>query len=409
MAGIIADKNLAPQGKASYDWARAHMKIFNSIMDKYQSSKPLRGIKLAFCLHITKETSVLVMSAQKLGAKVAICSANPLSTQDDIAAFLSSKNILTYAWRGESDSEYRECIMKVLKFGPNIVTDDGGDLHNTIFQTPSLKLLGGTEETTSGLARLRILHSSGNLKYPVVAVNDASTKHLFDNRYGTGQSAIDGLLRATGLLLAGKHVIVCGYGWVGKGIASRARGMGAIVSVTEVDPLRALEASMDGYIVSKLSICADYADFIITCTGQKHVIGISNIVKMKSGVILANAGHFDAEIDIESLYRKDKFPVQVRPHVEQFIIQGKLIYLISRGRVLNLVSSEGSPPEVMSLSFANQLLSIIYIAQNYSKMHPGVYCVPKEIDSYIAEAALRSMNIEIDKLSKMQQLYIGIQ
>jgi adenosylhomocysteinase len=349
------------------------------------------------------------MSAQKLGAKVAICSANPLSTQDDIAAFLSSKNILTYAWRGESDSEYRECIMKVLKFGPNIVTDDGGDLHNTIFQTPSLKLLGGTEETTSGLARLRILHSSGNLKYPVVAVNDASTKHLFDNRYGTGQSAIDGLLRATGLLLAGKHVIVCGYGWVGKGIASRARGMGAIVSVTEVDPLRALEASMDGYIVSKLSICADYADFIITCTGQKHVIGISNIVKMKSGVILANAGHFDAEIDIESLYRKDKFPVQVRPHVEQFIIQGKLIYLISRGRVLNLVSSEGSPPEVMSLSFANQLLSIIYIAQNYSKMHPGVYCVPKEIDSYIAEAALRSMNIEIDKLSKMQQLYIGIQ
>ncbi|HEY7570896.1 MAG TPA: adenosylhomocysteinase [Nitrososphaeraceae archaeon] len=409
MTGIIADKNLAPQGKASYDWARAHMQIFNSIMEKYQSSKPLRGIKLAFCLHITKETSVLVMSAQKLGAKIAICSANPLSTQDDIAAFLSSKNILTYAWRGESDSEYRECIMKVLQFGPNIVTDDGGDMHNTIFQVPSLKILGGTEETTSGLARLRILHSSGKLNYPVVAVNDASTKHLFDNRYGTGQSAIDGLLRATGLLLAGKHVIVCGYGWVGKGIASRARGMGAIVSVTEVDPLRAMEASMDGYTVSKLSICAGYADFIITCTGQKHVISISEIIKMKSGVILANAGHFDTEIDIHSLHSKDKFPIQVRPYVEQFTIQRKLVYLISRGRVLNLVGSEGSPPEVMSLSFANQLLSIIYIAKNYSKMLPGIYCVPKEIDNYVAEAALRGMNIEIDKLSKMQRRYIGRQ
>lgn len=408
MTGIIADKNLATLGKASYDWARAHMKILNSIIGKHQRSKPLRGIKLAFCLHITKETSVLVMSAQKLGAEVAICSANPLSTQDDIAAFLSSKNILTYAWKGESDSEYRECIRKVLQFGPDIVTDDGGDMHSTISQTSSLKILGGTEETTSGLARIRILHSSRKLQYPVIAVNDASTKYLFDNRYGTGQSAIDGLLRATGLLLAGKKVLVCGYGWVGKGIASRARGMGAIVSITEVDPLRALEASMDGYTVSKLSICAGYADFVITCTGQRHVIGINDILKMRNGVILANAGHFDTEIDIQSLHSKDKSPIQVRPFVEQFCIQGKLVYLISRGRVLNLVGSEGSPPEVMSLSFANQLLSIIYIAENYSTMQPGVYCVPKEIDNYVAEAALGSMNIEIDKLSKMQQRYIGL-
>jgi len=345
------------------------------------------------------------MSAQKLGADIAICSANPLSTQDDIAAFLSSQNILTYAWRGESEGEYNECIVNVLQFNPDIVIDDGGDMHNKISHSSSTKIIGGTEETTSGLSRLRILNSAKRLAYPVIAVNDASTKHLFDNRFGTGQSAIDGLLRATGLFLAGKNVVVCGYGWVGKGVASRARGMGAIVSVTEVDPVRALEACMDGYIVSKLSQCASYADFLITCTGQKNVIGVKDILRMKSGVILANAGHFDAEIDVKSLYSSGISPTQVRPHVEQFSIHGKIVYLVARGRVLNLVSSEGSPPEIMALSFANQLLSIIYIARNCSMMKPGIYCVPKEIDNYVAEAALRSMNIRIDKLTKVQQRY----
>ncbi|MGC2597100.1 MAG: adenosylhomocysteinase [Nitrososphaeraceae archaeon] len=408
MMGRIADKNLAQAGKRAHVWARAHMTIFDYILKLHARNKPLLGIKLAFCLHITKETSVLVRCAQKLGAQIAICSANPLSTQDDIAAFLSSQNILTYAWRNESNSEYNECIMDVIRFDPDIAVDDGGDLHNKIHQSGTTKIMGGTEETTSGVSRLRILHSRKGLAYPIIAVNNASTKHLFDNRYGTGQSAIDGLLRATGLFLAGKRLLVCGYGWVGKGIASRARGMGAIVSVTEVEPVRALEASMDGFYVAQLSVCAGYADFIITCTGQKHVVTIGDILKMKSGVILANAGHFDVEIDVESLYNKDRSPVQARPNVEQFTINGKIVYLISCGRVLNLVSSEGSPPEIMALSFANQLLSIIHLVKNNKSMRPGIYCVPKEIDNLVAQAALKSMNIEIDKLSKVQQRYKGI-
>jgi adenosylhomocysteinase len=408
MVGRIANKKLAQAGKKAHAWARAHMTICDYILKRYMRKKPLLGIKLAFCLHITKETSVLVRCAQKLGAQIAICSANPLSTQDDIAAFLSSQNILTYAWRGESKSEYNQCIIDVIRFNPDIAVDDGADLHSKIHQMGITKLIGGTEETTSGVSRLRTLHSRKGLAYPIIGVNNAITKHLFDNRYGTGQSAIDGLMRATGLFLAGKHLVVCGYGWVGKGVASRARGMGAIVSVTEVDPIRALEASLDGFYVAQLSVCANYADFIITCTGQKHVVTINEILKMKNGVILANAGHFDVEIDVKSLYNKDRSPVQVRPNVERFTVNGKIVYLVSCGRVLNLVSSEGSPPEIMALSFANQLLSIIYLVKNSNSLQPGIYCVPNDIDNLVAHVALRSMNIEIDKLSKVQQRYKGI-
>lgn len=408
MLGKIADTKLAPLGKRSYEWACAHMTIFDYISKKSRKSRPLLGIKLGLCLHITKETSVLVMCAQKLGAEVAICSANPLSVQDDIAAFLSSQKILTYAWQGESNREYHECIREIVRFHPDIVVDDGGDLHHTIHQLGPTPIMGGTEETTSGVSRLNILHSKKELTYPVIAVNNASTKHLFDNRYGTGQSAIDGLLRATGLFLAGKHILVCGYGWVGKGIASRARGMGAIVSITEVDPIRALEASMDGFYVTKLSASVDKADFVITCTGQKHVIGTNSFLKMKNGVVLANAGHFDVEIDVGYLFSRDRSPVKVRPYVEQFHFDGKIVYLVSGGRVLNLVGSEGSPPEIMALSFANQLLSINHIARNYEAMEPGIHCVPKEIDQLVAQYALKAMNIEIDKLTNMQRRYTGI-
>ena len=408
MMGKIADKNLASRGRMSYEWARAHMTVLDRILKKYQQFKPLLGLKLGLCLHITKETSVLAVCAQKLGAEIAICSANPLSVQDDVAAFLSSQNILTYAWQDESNMEYNECITEVVRFNPDIVVDDGGDLHHKVHQLRPTGVRGGTEETTSGVSRLYMLHSRGELAYPVIAVNDAKSKHLFDNRYGTGQSAIDGLLRATGLFLAGKHLVVCGYGWVGKGVATRARGMGAIVSVTEVDPIRALEASMDGFSVGKLSTCADKADFVVTCTGQKHVIGKREISKMKSGVILANAGHFDVEIDIHFLYSRDGSPIKVRPNLKQFHFDGKIIYLVSEGRVLNLVCSEGSPPEIMALSFANQLLSIKHIARNFKTIELGVHCVPEEIDQMVAQYALNSMSIKIDKLTKMQRRYRGI-
>src|ERR1051325_7909129 len=405
MVGRIDNKKLAQAGKKAHAWARAHMTICDYILKRYMQKKPLLGIKLAFCLHITKETSVLVRCAQKLGAQIAICSANPLSTQDDIAAFLSSQNILTYAWRGESKSEYNQCITDVIRFNPDIAVDDGADLHSKIHQMGITKLIGGTEETTSGVSRLRTLHSREGLAYPIIGVNNAITKHLFDNRYGTGQSAIDGLMRATGLFLAGKHLVVCGYGWVGKGVASRARGMGAIVSVTEVDPVRALEASMDGFYVAQLSVCANYADFIITCTGQIHVIREEHIKKMKNGAILANAGHFDTEIDVNYVYSQDKAPIMVRPNLEALNILGKKIYLISKGRVVNLIGAEGHPPEVMALSFANQILSIIFITKNYDRIENKTYPVPNEIDQSVAHYALDAMDLKIDKMTDEQRLY----
>jgi adenosylhomocysteinase len=380
----------------SYRWAKAHMTILDKIKIRNESKKPLSGYKLGFCLHVTKETSVLVITAKMLGAEIAICSANPLSTQDDVAAFLSSQGIRIFAWRGQSERQYRTCIKNVLQFRPDILTDDGGDLHIAANKLRTTRFYAGTEETTTGVKRLQILQTRKRLRYPVVAVNNAYTKHLFDNRYGTGQSTIDGILRTTGLFLSGKQVIVCGYGWVGKGVSVRARGMGAIVTITEIDPIKALEAHMDGFNVKRLSDAANIGDIFITCTGSSRIIREEHITKMKDGAILANAGHFDVEIDTNYLYSQDNFPVLVRPNVDCFKFRNKKLYLLSKGRVINLVGAEGHPPEVMALSFANQLLSILFLSKNYHSLENKVYNVPPEIDISVAHYAVEAANLKID-------------
>jgi adenosylhomocysteinase len=379
MPGKIADNNLADKGRRSYEWAASRMGIVEKIRAINESSQLLAGFRLGFCLHITKETSVLVMAAKSLGADIAICSANPLSAQDDIAAFL-----------------YR----------PAIITDDGGDLHSMAHQQEAKDIVGGTEETTSGVKRLVALERASRLLYPIVAVNNARTKYLFDNRHGTGQSTLDGILRATGILLAGKNIVVCGYGWVGKGVATRAKGMGAIVTVTEVDPIKAIEAKMDGFEVMRMSDAAPVGDVFVTCTGQTCVIRKEHFLKMKDAVILANAGHFDVEIDIESLYSISRYqPVQISPNIECFDVNGKRLFLLSKGRVVNLVAAEGHPPEVMALSFANQLLSILYITKNHDTMEVKVHSVPEQIDQDVGSYALDSMGIKIDQMIEEQEHY----
>ncbi len=380
----------------SYRWAKAHMTILDKIKIRNESKKPLSGYKLGFCLHVTKETSVLVITAKMLGAEIAICSANPLSTQDDVAAFLSSQGIRIFAWRGQSERQYRTCIKSVLQFRPDILTDDGGDLHIAANKLRTPRFYAGTEETTTGVKRLQLLQTRKRLRYPVVAVNNAYTKHLFDNRYGTGQSTIEGILRTTGLFLSGKQVIVCGYGWVGKGVSVRARGMGAIVTITEIDPIKALEAHMDGFNVKRLSDAANIGDIFITCTGSSRIIREEHITKMKDGAILVNAGHFDVEIDTNYLYSQDNFPVLVRPNVDCFKFRNKKLYLLSKGRVINLVGAEGHPPEVMALSFANQLLSILFLSKNYHSLENKVYNVPPEIDISVAHYAVEAANLKID-------------
>jgi adenosylhomocysteinase len=406
VAGKIADSTLADKGRRSYEWATSHMGIIEKIRAKNESSQLLTGFRLGFCLHITKETSVLAMAAKSLGADIAICSANPLSAQDDIAAFLYNMGLNVYAWRGETDSEYQQCIRNVLAFKPVIVTDDGGDLHSMAHQQKAKGIHGGTEETTSGVKRLVAIERASRLIYPVIAVNNARTKYLFDNRHGTGQSTLDGILRATGILLAGKNLVVCGYGWVGKGVATRARGMGAIVTVTEVDPIKAIEAKMDGFEVMPMLDAAPAGDIFVTCTGQTCVIRKEHFLKMKDAAILANAGHFDVEIDIKSLYGISSCqPVQIDPNIERYDVNGRRLFLLSKGRVVNLVAAEGHPPEVMALSFANQLLSILYIAKNHDKMEVKVHGVPEQIDQDVGSYALDSMDIRIDQMIEEQEHY----
>ena len=412
----IANPDLAQNGRMSYEWARGRMSVVEKIVSKNNSrrkGKPLEGFKIGFCLHVTKETSVLVMAAKKLGAEVALCSANPLSVQDDIAAFLRKKGVSVFAWRGETAQEYRDCIKRVLAFSPQIITDDGSDMHSAAHRTKMECIVGGTEETTSGIKRLLALEKSGRLMYPVIAVNNARTKYLFDNRHGTGQSTLDGIMRATGIFLSGAKVVVCGYGWVGKGVSAKARGMGATVTVTEVDPIRALEARMDGFEVTNLLDAACYGDLFVTCTGQTGVIRKEHFAKMKDGAILANTGHFDVEIDTSYLYSNAK-PQEVRPGVERFEIvisaggkrkEKKKLYLLSKGRVVNLVAAEGHPPEVMALSFANQLMSILHVAKNHKKMERKVYSVPEDIDLKVARSALNAMEIKIDEMTEEQKKY----
>jgi len=387
------------------------MAILNNTIERLKKTKPLKGVTLGFCLHITKETSVLLMGAKELGATVACCGGNPLTTQDNIAAFLASQGIHVYAWHGQSVKEYDWCIQQVLNHKPTILTDDGADMNVKAHFDPkykSLQILGATEETTAGVTRIRAVENQGKLRYPVILVNEAYTKHMFDNRYGTGQSTIDGYLRAMNLLLASKRVVVVGYGWVGRGVASRCHGMGCKVIVTEVDPVKALEAHMDGFEVMPMSQACKIGDIFITCTGMTSVIRKEHILQMKEGAIMGNVGHFDVEIDANFLLKKSKSVRQVRPNLDECTLQnGNHVYLIGEGRLANLVAAEGHPPEVMAQSFSNQILSIMYILKNHQKIGNKIITVPKEIDKQVAIDALKAMNVKIDKLNSEQIKYMN--
>ncbi|MDH5569136.1 MAG: adenosylhomocysteinase [Nitrosopumilus sp.] len=409
MGKVKSSSKLIKDGKLSYEWAKSHMQILDNTINRFKKSKPLKGVTLGFCLHITKETSVLLMGAKELGATVACCGGNPLTTQDDIASFLASQGIHVYAWHGQSVKEYDWCIDQVLKHNPVILTDDGADMNikahfDKRFST--MNILGATEETTAGVTRIRAVENQGKLRYPVILVNEAYTKHMFDNRYGTGQSTIDGYLRAMNLLIASKRVVVIGYGWVGRGVASRFQGMGSKVIVTEIDPVKALEAHMDGFEVMPMARAAKIGDMFVTCTGMTSVIRREHILQMKNGAIMGNVGHFDVEIDSKFLLKQSKSVKEVRPNLDECTLKnGKVVYLIGQGRLANLVAAEGHPPEVMAQSFSNQILSILYILKNHKKMENKIINVPEEIDKQVAIDALDAMQVKIDKLTPEQVKY----
>ena len=385
------------------------MQILDNTINRLKKSKPLKGITIGFCLHITKETSVLLMGAKELGATVACCGGNPLTTQDDIAAFLVSQGIHVYAWHGQSVKEYDWCIDQVLNHKPTILTDDGADMNVKAHfdnRYKNMKILGATEETTAGVTRIRAVADQGKLRYPVILVNEAYTKHMFDNRYGTGQSTIDGYLRAMNLLMASKRVVVVGYGWVGRGVASRCHGMGSKVIVTEIDPVKALEAHMDGFEVMPMAQACKMGDIFITCTGMTSVIRKEHILQMKNGAIMGNVGHFDVEIDSKFLLKESKSVKRVRPNLDECTLKnGKHVYLIGEGRLANLVAAEGHPPEVMAQSFSNQILSVLFILKNHAKIGNKIINVPEEIDKQVAVDALKAMDVKIDKLTPEQVKY----
>jgi len=406
----VKDLSLAEQGNLLIEWASAHMPVLSQIKQRFEKEKPLKGATLGACLHVTKETAVLAQTLKAGGAKVALCGSNPLSTQDEVAAALAKIGVNVYAWRGETTEEYYWCVNKVIDHKPIITLDDGADLVGMLHskRTEALKQVkGGTEETTTGVVRLRAMEKAKVLKYPIVAVNDAYTKYLFDNRYGTGQSTLDGILRATNVLLAGKNFVVCGYGWGGRGLATRARGMGANVIVTEVNPVRALEALMDGFQVMSLNEAAKIGDIFVTVTGDTSVIRKEHMAAMKDGAIIANSGHFNVEINIPDLDSLAASKRTLRPNLEEYKVKnGKRLYLLAEGRLVNLASAEGHPSEVMDMSFANQALCVEYLMKA-KKLELKVYDVPKEIDDSVATLKLKSMGIEIDKLTAEQKRYIA--
>jgi adenosylhomocysteinase len=401
----IADAGLSKEGEKNFLWAKAHMQTLTEVSKKYIDSKALKGLRLGVCLHITKETSVLIDALLKAGADVKLAGANPLSTQNDIAAYLSTRTDV-WAWRGQTPKEYAWCIDQVLKTKPEQLIDDGADLHVAAHTSRTEGIVGGSEETTTGVVRLKALEADGKLAYPVIAVNDAKTKHLFDNRYGTGQSTFDGIMRATALLLAGMRVVVVGYGWVGMGVAARARGMGAQVTVVEVDPIRAIEAHLEGFEVSSIEEAAPKGQLFITVTGQKNVLPYEAIRMMPEGAILVNAGHFDVEIDVKTLLSKAKGVKEVRPNVDEVELPGgKKVYLVGKGRIANLVAAEGHPPEVMQMSFANQFLAAVKIHREHGSMKPKVYGVTSQTEDEIARAALKAMGVSIGTETEEQKKY----
>ena len=406
----VKDILLAKQGVLSIEWASKHMPVLNQIRHQFEKEKPLADIVIGACLHVTKETAVLVEALAAGGADVALCGSNPLSTQDEVAAALAEKGINVYAWRGETNEEYYWCVNKVINNAPLITLDDGADLVGMIHKKRIDALenvKGGTEETTTGVIRLRAMEKAGALKYPIIAVNDAYTKYLFDNRYGTGQSTIDGILRSTNLLLAGKNFVVCGYGWCGRGLAMRARGMGAHVTVTEMNPIRALEAVMDGFQVMPIDKASTTGDVFVTTTGNTSVIRKEHMLKMRDGAIIANSGHFNVEINIPDLESISNSKRNMRPNLDEYSLQnGRKLYLLAQGRLVNLAAAEGHPSEVMDMSFANQALCVKYMVEK-SRMESKVYGVPKEIDELVASLKLKAVNVEIDELTEEQKRYLA--
>jgi adenosylhomocysteinase len=407
----IKDPSLADAGASRIEWALTEMPVLRTLLTRFDSERPLDGVRISACLHVTAETANLARVLVAGGAEVAVCASNPLSTQDDVAAALPMRyGIPVFAHRGDNHENYYRRIAAALDHRPQVTIDDGADLVNQVHTSRRDLLediLGGTEETTTGVIRLRAMAADGALEYPVIAVNDADTKHLFDNRYGTGQSTIDGILRATNILLAGKVFTVCGYGWCGRGVAMRAHGLGAKVIVTEVEPVRAIEATMDGYQVMPLADAVRSSDIIITVTGDKHVVDVNHIAAMKDGCILANAGHFDVEINLKALREMAVDVSSPRRNVDEYRLHdGRRIRVLGEGRLVNLAAAEGHPPAVMDMSFANQALGVVHIRQNHNALEKQVYPMPPAIDREVARLKLDAMGIRIDTLTAEQESYL---
>jgi len=408
----VKDLNLATGGRFRIEWAEREMPVLRAIRERFEREKPLKGIRVSACLHVTTETANLMRTLQAGGADVVLCASNPLSTQDDVAASLVVHDeIPVYAIKGEDNATYYNHLKAGLDHKPQMTMDDGADLVGLLHKDRTELLqhvIGGTEETTTGVIRLRAMAKDGALKFPVIAVNDSNTKHLFDNRYGTGQSTIDGIIRATNILLAGRNVVVAGYGWCSRGIASRARGMGANVIVTEIDPLPALEAVMDGFRVMPMNEAAKIGDVFVTATGDINVIDGHHFAAMKDGAIVCNSGHFNVEINLKALRQMSNGdPRLVRPFVEEYQVGNKLIYILGEGRLINLASAEGHPASVMDMSFANQALGAEFMLKNASSMTPNVYTIPQEVDKEIARLKLEAMGIAIDVLTEEQVQYLN--
>ena len=410
--GDIKDITLSKTGKQRIEWAAREMPVLNSIKSRFKEQKPLKNLRVSACLHVTTETANLAITLKEGGADLVLCASNPLSTQDDTAAALVSEyEIPTYSIRGENTDTYYQHIDETLEHKPHFTLDDGADLV-TKLHTERQDIIGnvrsGCEETTTGVIRLKSLSNEGKLKYPMIAVNDASTKHLFDNRYGTGQSTLDGITRATNILWAGKSVVIIGYGWCGRGVALRAKGMGAQTIVAEVDPIRALEAAMDGHQVMSMENASSIGDIFITLTGGMHAVSSNHIENMKDGAIIANSGHFNVEIDIEGLNKISSSSREVRESVEEFKLNnGKCVYLLGEGRLINLAAAEGHPSAVMDMSFANQALCVEYLSKHSDKLETDVFPVPKEIDDQVGQMKLDSMGMSVDTLTQEQIKYLN--
>lgn len=409
----VKDVSLATRGKQRIEWAERDMPVLRLIRERFANEQPLRGVKLVACAHITTETANLARALQAGGAEAMLIASNPLSTQDDVAASLVADwGIPVFAIKGETTDTYNRHVRTALDFHPQIIIDDGSDVVATLIKERGdqvKELIGSTEETTTGIQRLEAIHKAGLLSFPSIAVNNAQTKHFFDNRYGTGQSTLDGIIRATNILLAGRNLVVVGYGWCGKGVALRARGMGANVIVTEVDPIKAIEAVMDGFRVMKIADAAPLGDIFVTVTGNRHVIDGEHFSAMKDGAIVCNSGHFDLELNLVALREMSEAPIDIRPFVEEYKLKanGNRVVVLGEGRLINLAAAEGHPASVMDMSFANQALSVEYLTKNKGQLKPGVHLLPAEVDTEIASLKLRALGLSIDTLTAEQLEYIS--